>query len=254
MIKYKIMKRLNLLLLLISVFFACNNKTTPIVIKQETKEIIINHSTTKTMKVLLINGSPNREGCTFTALSEVAKALQEDGIETEIIQVGDKAIRGCIACRSCKDKGYCVFDDMVNEVIEKAKTADGFVFGSPVYYSGINGTMKSFLDRLFYSGSQHLAYKPGAGVVSARRAGTSAALHQLNHYFTINNMPLVSSQYWNMVHGNTPDEVRQDKEGMQIMRVLGQNMAWLLKSIEAGEKVGIEKPKQEPRERTNFIR
>jgi multimeric flavodoxin WrbA len=206
------------------------------------------------MKVLLINGSPNEEGCTFTALTEVAKALNEDGIETEIITIGDKAIRGCIACRGCKETGKCAFDDIVNQVIEKAKTADGFIFGSPVYYSGINGTMKSFLDRLFYSGSENLAYKPGAGVVSARRAGTTAALLQLNQYFAINNMPIVSSQYWNMVHGNTPDEVRQDKEGMQIMRTLGHNMAWLLKSIEAGEKAGIEKPQQEPRERTNFIR
>jgi multimeric flavodoxin WrbA len=206
------------------------------------------------MKVLLLNGSPHNEGCTYTALCEVAKALNAEGIETEIIQIGDKAIRGCIACRKCKEKGYCVFDDIVNEVIEKAKTADGFIFGSPVYYSGINGTMKSFLDRLFFSGSQYLAYKPGAGMVSARRAGTVAAWQQLNMYFTINNMPVVSSHYWNMVHGNTAEEVLQDKEGLQIMRVLGQNMAWLLKSIEAGEKAGIEKPKSEPRERTNFIR
>ncbi|MCL2246386.1 MAG: flavodoxin family protein [Lentimicrobiaceae bacterium] len=206
------------------------------------------------MKVLLINGSPHKEGCTFTALSEVAKALNEEGVETEIIQIGHLAVRGCIACGACKESGNCIFDDIVNEVIEKAKEADGFIFGSPVYYSGINGTMKSFLDRLFYSGGKHLAYKPGAGVVSARRAGTTAALHQINHYFTINNMPLVSSQYWNMVHGNTPDEVRQDKEGMQIMRTLGRNMAWILKSIEVGEQNGVEKPAKEPRERTNFIR
>ncbi|MCL1851096.1 MAG: flavodoxin family protein [Bacteroidetes bacterium] len=206
------------------------------------------------MKVLLLNGSPHTEGCTFTALSEVAKALNEEGIETEIIQIGNKEVRGCTACMSCRKTGQCVYDDIVNEVVEKAKIADGFIFGSPVYYSGINGTMKSFLDRLFYSGSQYLAYKPGAGVVSARRAGTTAALDQLNKYFTINNMPLVSSQYWNMVHGSTPDEVRQDKEGLQIMRTLGRNMAWLLKSIEAGEKNGIEKPTPEPRERTNFIR
>jgi len=212
------------------------------------------NETTKTMKVLLINGSPNKEGCTFTALSEVAKALNEEGIETEIIQIGNQMVRGCMACGQCKKSGSCVYDDIVNEVIEKAKTADGFIFGSPVYYSGINGTMKSFLDRLFYSGSKYLAYKPGAGVVSARRAGTTAALHQINHYFTINNMPLVSSQYWNMVHGNTPDEVRQDKEGMQIMRTLGRNMAWMLKSIKAGEQNGIEKPEPEPKERTNFIR
>jgi multimeric flavodoxin WrbA len=221
---------------------------------QESSKKTSNDTTKNTMKVLLINGSPNSDGCTFTALSEVAKALNEDGIETEIVQIGDKDVRGCVACKGCKETDVCVFNDIVNEVIEKAKTADGFIFGSPVYYSGINGTMKSFLDRLFYSGSQHLAYKPGAGVVSARRAGTTMALVQLNQYFTINNMPVVSSQYWNMVHGNTPDEVRQDKEGMQIMRTLGHNMAWLLKSKKKKKKAGIEKPKQEERERTNFIR
>ena len=201
-----------------------------------------NETTTKVLKVLMINGSPNKEGCTFTALNEVAKALNENDVETEIIQVGNLDIRGCIACWKCIETGVCVFNDIVNEIVEKIKTADGFIFGSPVYYSGINGTMKSFLDRLFFSGNRHLAYKPGAGVVSARRAGTTMALQQLNQYFTINHMPLVSSQYWNMVHGNMPDEVRQDKEGMQIMYTLGQNMAWLLKSIEAGKKAGIEKP------------
>jgi multimeric flavodoxin WrbA len=248
------MKKLSLLLF-VSVLFACNQNTNTQIETLETSSKIMNDTTTKTMKVLLINGSPNKEGCTFTALTEVAKALNENGIETEIIQIGREIVRGCIACGTCKETKKCIFDDIVNEVIEKAKTADGFIFGSPVYYSGINGTMKSFLDRLFYSGGRHLAYKPGAGIVSARRAGTTAALDQLNKYFTINNMPLVSSQYWNMVHGNTPDEVRQDKEGLQIMRTLGNNMAWLLKSIEAGEKAGIEKPKPEtPRERTNFIR
>jgi len=253
------MQKLSFLLLIVGILFACNRSTNNQT--NETSNINHehhkNHNKTKvqtSMKVLLLNGSPNKEGCTFTALSEVAKALNENGIETEIIQIGDKAIRGCIACMKCKETGVCIFDDIVNEVAEKAKTADGFIFGSPVYYSGINGTMKSFLDRLFYSGSRHLAYKPGASVVAARRAGTTSTFQQLNYYFTINNMPVVSSQYWNMVFGNTPDEVRQDKEGLQIMRTLGHNMAWLLKSIEAGEKAGIEKPKQEPRERTNFIR
>jgi multimeric flavodoxin WrbA len=245
------MQKIFLFLLLVSACLACNKNSN---MNQVDSENLIQTKDHMNMKVLLINGSPNKEGCTFTALSEVAKALNQDGIETEIIQVGDKVIRGCVACRKCKDTGKCVFDDIVNEVAEKAKTANGFIFGSPVYYSGMNGTMKSFLDRLFYSGSQHLAYKPGAAIVSARRAGTTSALDQLNHYFTINNMPLVSSQYWNMVHGNTPDEVLQDKEGMQIMRTLGHNMAWLLKSIEAGESTGIEKPQQEVRERTNFIR
>jgi multimeric flavodoxin WrbA len=251
-----LMRKISLLIFMVSILFACNRNSS----NQTNESISINHENNSkikvhtTMKVLLLNGSPHKDGCTFTALSEIAKALNEDGIEAEIIQVGDKAIRGCIACAKCRETGVCVFDDLVNEVIEKAKTADGFIFGSPVYYSGINGTMKSFLDRLFYSGSLYLAYKPGAGVVSARRAGTVAALQQLNMYFTINNMPVVSSQYWNMVHGNTAEEVLQDKEGLQIMRVLGHNMAWLLKSIEAGEKNGIEKPKSEPRERTNFIR
>jgi multimeric flavodoxin WrbA len=247
------MQKTTLLFLLLSVLFSCNQTNTQ---KEERalNQVNINNSNEKTMKVLLLNGSPHTEGCTYTALCEVAKALNEEGIETEIIQIGSYAIRGCTACGSCKKTGKCAFDDLVNEVAEKAKTADGFIFGSPVYYSGINGTMKSFLDRLFYSASQHLAYKPGAGVVSARRAGTTASLEQLNQYFTINNMPVVSSQYWNMVHGNTPDEVRQDKEGLQIMRTLGRNMAWLLKSIEAGEKNGIEKPVGEPKERTNFIR
>jgi multimeric flavodoxin WrbA len=247
------MKKHFFILLILSTFFACSTNKKDSFNNNETTKPIINDSTEKIMKVLLINGSPNKEGCTFTALSEVAKALNENGIETEIIQIGDKVVRGCMACRSCKDTKVCIFDDIVNEVIEKAKTVDGFVFGSPVYYSGINGTMKSFLDRLFYSGSQHLAYKPGAGIVSARRAGTTAALQQLNQYFMINNMPVVSSQYWNMVHGNTPDEVRQDKEGLQIMRTLGYNMAWIIKSIETGKKNGVEMPKQEPRERTNFI-
>jgi len=245
------MRKLSFLFLLSGLLLSCNNNIQNNVSESNKNNM---NDTSKTMKVLLLNGSPNKNGCTFTALSEVAKALNEEGIETEIIQIGSNEVRGCTACMHCKKAGSCVYDDIVNEVIEKAKTADGFIFGSPVYYSGINGTMKSFLDRLFYSGSKHLAYKPGAGIVSARRAGTTAALQQLNQYFTINNMPIVSSQYWNMVHGNTPDEVRQDKEGLQIMRTLGHNMAWLLKSIEVGEKNGIEKPVAEPRERTNFIR
>ena len=248
------MQKITLFFLMLSVLWACNNTPNTQNGALVSNKISNNHTTSKTMKVLLLNGSPHTEGCTFTALSEIAKALNGEGIETEIIQIGNKEVRGCVACTSCKKNGKCIYDDIVNEVAEKAKNADGFIFGSPVYYSGINGTMKSFLDRLFYSGSQYLAYKPGAGIVSARRAGTTATLDQLNKYFTINNMPIVSSQYWNMVHGNTPDEVRQDKEGLQIMRTLGGNMAWLLKSIEAGEKNGIEKPLPEPRERTNFIR
>jgi multimeric flavodoxin WrbA len=248
------MQKPTFLFLLSSILCACNPPVNMQNNLSQSYHISNNDTTLRTMKVLLINGSPHTEGCTYTALCEVAKALNEEGIETEIIQIGNKDVRGCMACTTCKKTGKCVYEDIVNEVAEKARMADGFIFGSPVYYSGINGTMKSFLDRLFYSGSQYLAYKPGAGVVSARRAGTTAALLQLDQYFTINDMPVVSSQYWNMVHGNTPDEVRQDKEGMQIMRVLGHNMAWLLKSIEAGKANGIENPVAEQRERTNFIR
>ncbi|GHV72656.1 FMN reductase [Bacteroidia bacterium] len=206
------------------------------------------------MRVLLINGSPHEKGCTYTALSEVAQALNAEGVETEIYHLGSKPMQGCTACGSCRKLKKCVFEDQVNEIIEKAKTMDGFIFGSPVYYSGVNGTMTAFLNRLFYAGSSHFAYKPGAAVVSARRAGTTATLDQLNKYFTISNMPVVSSQYWNMVHGNTPDEVRQDLEGMQIMRTLGRNMAWLLKSIEAGKQAGLTRPEAEQRIGTNFIR
>lgn len=205
------------------------------------------------MKVLLINGSPDKKGCTFTALSEVEKELNNAGIDTELVHIGIKPIQSCIACGKCEDLGRCVFDDIVNEIHDKAKKASGFIFGSPVYYASANGALDSLLSRLFYSGGESLAYKPGAAIVSARRAGTTASLDQLNKYFTINNMPMVSSQYWNMVHGSTPDEVRQDLEGMQIMRTLGRNMAWLIKCIEAGKKFGIDKPKPEERVWTNFI-
>lgn len=208
------------------------------------------------MKVLLINGSPNARGCTYTALCEVEKELKNENIETEIFHVGSDPIRGCMACRSCKktNSGRCVFnDDTVNIALEKAKEADGFVFGSPVHYAGASGLITSFLDRLFFAGNC-FEYKPGAAVVSCRRGGATAAFEQLNKYFTISNMPVVSSQYWNMVHGNTPEEVKQDLEGMQIMRTLGKNMAWLLKSIQAGKEAGIALPVKEVRQVTNFIR
>lgn len=207
------------------------------------------------MKVLLINGSSRRTGCTFTALSEVAKALELNGIETEIIQTGANAIRDCAGCGACKgnDNG-CVFkDDIVNEVIEKAKSADGFVFGSPVYYAHPSGRILSLMDRLFYAGGKHFAFKPAAAIVSARRAGTTASIDAITKHFTINQMPVVSSNYWNMVHGNSPDDVMQDLEGLQIMRVLGTNMAWLLKCIEAGKNAGIEHPQTEKKIWTNFI-
>ena len=207
------------------------------------------------MKVLLLNGSTHAKGCTFTALSEVAKELETQGIQTEILQIGTQPVRGCIGCRRCRTTGHCIFDDdIVNLVIDKAAEADGFIVGSPVYYASANGALIALLDRIFYAGSKNFVYKPAAAVVSARRAGTTASFDELNKYFTISQMPVVSSQYWNMVHGNTPDEVRQDLEGMQIMRTLGRNMAWLLRCIEAGKKANVSLPEAEPRVATNFIR
>ncbi len=168
--------------------------------------------------------------------------------------MGNKPIGGCIGCGSCKKTGECFMEDGVNEFVEKAKEADGFVFGSPVYYAAASGSITSFLDRAFYSGGKHMAFKPGAVICSARRAGTTSTLDQLSKYLTICNMPVVSSQYWNMVHGNTPEEVKKDLEGMQTMRALGRNMAWLIKCIELGKNNNILKPELEERERTNFIR
>jgi multimeric flavodoxin WrbA len=208
------------------------------------------------MKVLLVNGSPNEKGCTYTALREVEKELNKATIETEIFYLGKKPMRGCTACRKCFDApGKCVFDDdPVNVGIDKANASDGFVFGSPVHYAGVTGAIKSFLDRCFYAGSTAFADKPGAAVVSCRRAGSTAALEQLNKYFSINRMPIVSSQYWTMVHGSKPDEVLRDSEGLQIMRTLGRNMAWLLRSIEAGRNTGVPLPEREEMVWTNFIR
>lgn len=206
------------------------------------------------MKVILVNGSPHKEGCTYTALSEAAKALNSNGIETEIFHLGTEPVAGCIACGACSKTGKCIYNDPVNEFVEKAKDADGFIFGSPVYYSGMSGQLCSFMDRAFYSGGKYMAGKPAAAVVSCRRGGATAAFEQINKYFMITNMPVVSSQYWNQVHGNTPDEVKQDLEGLQTMRTLGANMAWLLKCIEAGKKAGIEMPARETPIKTNFIR
>ncbi len=206
------------------------------------------------MKVLLLNGSPKANGCTYTALCEVAGALEKNGIETEIVQVGAAPIAGCIGCGACVRTGKCFMEDGVNEFVEKAKKADGFVFGSPVHYAAASGAVTSFLDRAFYGKSAAFAGKPGAAIVSCRRGGAASAFDQLNKYFTISNMPIVSSQYWNQVHGNTPEEVRRDEEGMQTMRTLGNNMAWLLKCIEAGKKAGITFPEREPALKTNFIR
>ena len=212
------------------------------------------------MKVILVNGSPNEYGCTYTALSEAAKTLNEAGIGTEFFWIGKKPMQGCIACGGCWRKGKCVFDDKVNEFIELAHAADGFIFGSPVYFSGMNGSLMSFMDRAFFAGPRHpdgnpFAFKPAAAVVSARRAGTTSAIDQINKYFLHGQLPIISSRYWNMVHGNTPEEVMQDAEGLQIMRQLGRNMAWFLKLKESGSAAGIPLPKQEEtRIATNFIR
>ena len=211
------------------------------------------------MKVLLVNGSPHQMGCTHTALSEVAAALREEGIDTDFYWIGNKPIGGCIGCFQCTKKLKCVFDDKVNEFTALAAGYDGFVFGSPVYYSGMNGSLMSFMDRVFFSASAQdphpFRFKPAAAVVSARRAGTTSALAQLNKYFFHQQMPIATSRYWNMVHGNTPEEIRQDDEGLQTMRYLGRNMAWLLKLKEAGDKADIEFPRQEEhRISTNFIR
>ena len=210
------------------------------------------------MKVILVNGSPHKHGCTHTALEEVANTLNAESIETEIFHIGLKPISGCLACRKCKDLGHCSIQDKVNEFLEIANTADGFIFGSPVHYASAGGAMISFMDRVFYadlvSGKRSFGLKPAAAIVSARRAGTTATFDQLNKYFTISEMPVISSQYWNMVHGSTPDDVKKDLEGMQIMRTLGRNMAWFLKCKEAGIKAGIEFPQKENRIFTNFIR
>lgn len=207
------------------------------------------------MKVLLINGSANSNGCTYTALNEVAKALADEDIQTEIINIGKNPIRDCVGCRTCKTTGKCVFDDdIVNNIIEKAKSVDGFVFGSPVYYAHPSGRLLALMDRLFYANGSAFKYKPACAVVSARRAGTTASLDAIMKHFTINQMPVISSNYWNMVHGNKPEDVFKDEEGMQIMRVLGKNMAWMLKCIESGKNSNILPPVGEDKIMTNFIR
>lgn len=206
------------------------------------------------MHVLMINGSPHEHGCTYTALAEVAGQLQKQGIDTTFFHIGDEPIQGCTGCAGCAESGYCVFDDgPLNECILLARKADGIVVGSPVYYAGVNGSLCAFLDRMFFLKSQSYAYKPAAAVVNCRRGGASAAFDRLNKYFTISNMPVVPSQYWNATHGLTPDEVRQDLEGMQIMRALGRNMAWMLKCIEAAQGK-VPYPEKEDRVTTNFIR
>ncbi len=207
------------------------------------------------MKVLLVNGSGHVHGCTYTALMEIAETLKQEGIEAEIFQLGAQPIAGCIGCGVCRKDSGCFRNDRVNEFVELAKEADACVFGSPVHYAAASGSITSFLDRVFYSGGKYLKGKPGAAIVSCRRGGASATFDQLNKYFTISSMPVVSSQYWNEVHGNTPEEVKQDLEGLQTMRTLARNMAWLLRCIELGKQAGVTFPKQEePLMRTNFIR
>lgn len=207
------------------------------------------------MKVLLLNGSPRKNGCTYTALSIIAEKLGENGIETEILQVGNAPVQDCIGCNGCFRTGKCVYgDDCVNEWIDKAKTADGFVFGTPVYYAHPSGRILSVLDRLFYAGGANFAHKPAAVIASARRAGTTASLDVMQKYLGISQMPVVSSSYWNMVHGSCPEDVKKDLEGVQTMRNIGTNLAWLIKCIEAGKKVGVDIPKTEHSAKTNFIR
>lgn len=206
------------------------------------------------MKVLMINGSPHENGCTYTALAEVGAVLAKHGIGTKMVYLGKKPIAGCIACGKCFETGKCVFDDAVNEVSRELDEYGGIIVGSPVYYAGPSGQLTAFLDRLFYPNEGRLAGKLGAAVVSCRRGGASAAFDRLNKYFLISNMHVVGSQYWNQVHGFTPEDVRKDLEGLQTMRTLGENMAWLLKCMEAGKKAGVPFPVYEPRVRTHFIR
>lgn len=203
------------------------------------------------MNVLILNGSPNIKGCTARALKEVADTLNNEGVETEIINVGNKDIRGCISCNSCAKKGKCIFDDLVNEIAPKFEKSDGIIIGTPVYYAGSNGTIISFLDRLFYSTPFDKTMKVGAAVVSSRRAGSTSAFDEINKYFTINNMPIVSSSYWNEVHGFAAEDVEKDLEGLQTMRNLGRNIAFMIKAINLGkEKYGL--PKNEKGMFTSF--
>ncbi len=208
------------------------------------------------MKVLLINGSPRKESCTQVALEEIQGSLNASGIDTEIVRIGKKSIRGCIACNKCIESGYCIFnDDPVNKWIDAMKECHGLIVGSPVYYAAPNPSLCAALDRMFYYKSDIYAFKPGAAVVSCRRAGSTAALDCLQKFFTISQMPIVATQYWPQVHGNTPQEVQEDLEGLQTMRMLGRNMAWLLRCIEAGKNNGIDTPEQEEsRHWTNFVR
>ncbi len=205
------------------------------------------------MKVLMINGSPHKDGTTYRALKEIADTLSKDGIESEILCVGGENVVGCSSCRACTKLGKCVKNDVVNEVIDKIKECDGLIVGSPVYYAGLNGTLKCLLDRVFYAGSGFDG-KPAAAIAVARRAGTTSTVDIINKYFMIKNMPVVSSQYWNMVFGSNAEQAEQDGEGMQTMRTLANNMAWLIKAIDCAKKNGIDIPQREVGIRTNFYK
>lgn len=211
------------------------------------------------MKVLLVNGSPHKNGSTNRALEEVASTLNKNGIETEIFWIGNRALSGCIACKTCVKTGKCVFNDTVNECREKALEADGFIFGTPVHYAAASGAMTSFMDRLFYSefcGNQNKAFylKPAAAVVVARRSGTTSTYDQLNKYFGLHEMPIISSRYWNLVYGASAEQVEKDTEGMYTLRVLGENMAYFLRCREAADKLGVKLPEREKPIFMNFIR
>lgn len=207
------------------------------------------------MKAVLFSGSPRKNGCTYTALREIEKTLNAEGVETEILQMGNKPVRDCIACGGCRKTGHCVFtDDIVNEWLEKCESADGYVFGTPTYYAHPSGAILSALDRMFFSRGSIFAHKPVACITSARRAGTTATLDAISKHFLISEMLIVGSTYWNMVHGMSPEEVAEDKEGLQTMRNIGRNMAWLLKCLDAGKKSGIALPETEKQYYTNFVR
>lgn len=206
------------------------------------------------MKVILVNGSPHKQGCTYTAITEIKKTLEKNGIETEEFWLGNKPTAGCIGCGNCLETGKCFMDDKVNEFLEKVPEADGFIFGTPVHFASGSGMITSFMDRVFYGRRNLFKNKLAACVVSCRRGGATSTFDQINKYFAMNNMPIVTSQYWNMVHGSKPEDVLKDEEGLQTMRTLANNMSWLLKCIEAGKNAGIKEPKNEKIIQTNFIR
>ena len=205
------------------------------------------------MKVLLVNGSPHEKGCTYTGLKEVANALENNDIETEFLWLGIEPLAGCIGCNACLKTGKCFRNDILNDFLNKVPDIDGFVFGSPVHFASSSGALTSFMDRAFYGRRKLFENKPACCICSCRRGGASATFDQINKYFSMSNMPIVTSQYWNQVHGTNPDEVKRDLEGMQTMRTLGNNMAWLLKCIDIAKKSGLEYPKNEEVVKTNFI-